>query len=162
MFLSAPIPDFRLSHCPYIKDKQLQACPRQMILLPNTTAHLPMPAIYAKIVRPWMEYTLLYIFKEEDSRRQISYNQPTRTSLLHHRCYVESNLRDLKSQTGNVSKTSFRDWSYKWPKVPIHRCYCSCPPSRGQVSGANLNNYFKLTNIFKEKLHLKAKKIDER
>ena len=40
-FLSAPIPDFRLSHCPYIKDKQLQACPRQMILLPNTTAHLP-------------------------------------------------------------------------------------------------------------------------
>ena len=51
-FLSAPIPDFRLSHCPYIKDKQLQACPRQMILLPNTTAHLPMSAIYAKIVRP--------------------------------------------------------------------------------------------------------------
>jgi len=31
--------------------------------------------------------------------------------------YEVSNLRDLMIQTGNVLKTSFRDWPYNWPEV---------------------------------------------
>ena len=33
MYLTALIPIFRLSHCPYIKDKQLEACPRQRLYI---------------------------------------------------------------------------------------------------------------------------------
>ena len=161
MSLSVPIPSFRSSHCPFMRISNFK--PAHVRWCYPTLQHTsPTPAIYAKIVRPWMEYTLLYIYK----RRKIAAGGYHLINPRGRLCCItaawSSNLLDLGIQTGNVSKTSFRDWSYKWPEVSIHRCYCSCPPSRGQVSGANLNNYFKLTNIFKEKLHLKAKKIDER
>jgi len=71
---------------PLHEDKQLQACPRQM-MLSYTTTYLPHACYIRKDSTPMNGvHLIIYIQKEKDSRRRISFNQPTRTSLLHHRC----------------------------------------------------------------------------
>ena len=87
MYLSALIPIFRLSHCPYIKDKQLEACPRQQIIYTHTLrpGHsqndgMKEPRIYEStdsFLRIYMQRactlegcTPYYIYKGNDSRRR--------------------------------------------------------------------------------------------
>ena len=87
MYLSALIPIFRLSHCPYIKDKQLEACPRQQIIYTHTLRPgqslndgMKEPRIYEStdsFLRIYMQRactfvgcTPYYIYKGNDSRRR--------------------------------------------------------------------------------------------
>ena len=42
MYLSAPIPVIRLSHCPYIRISNMKACPRQVIYTHYHLTHFPL------------------------------------------------------------------------------------------------------------------------
>ena len=82
-FSPSPILIIRLSHCPFVRNKQLKALPTPSDIInplrPDNSRH-----IYHDTLHPQGELHLIYIYKER-GRGGIR-NSPTRTLLLHYRC----------------------------------------------------------------------------
>ena len=69
-------------------------------------------------------------------------------------------MRSLKLQTGNVRKRPFETGPTNGLKSLFQQCcYMSPITPEWALSGAKINIFFEITNIFQEKLHLGAKKV---
>ena len=108
--LSAPIPDFRPSHCPFIRISNVKACPRRAIYI-----HYDLSSqtyIYEEIPSQRVH---LIIYKGESGAGDIK--SPTRTLLLHHRC--------MKIQSCEV-------WNHR--QVTLRKRPFETSPTNGLVS----------------------------
>ena len=101
MSLSAPIPSFRPSHCPQIRISNVKpAHVERNIFIPETGAFY-----ICKDSIPITSIHLIILKEHVQGRYKSTHVDASVASPL----YLDSKLRSLKLQTGNVKKTSFRD-----------------------------------------------------
>ena len=101
MSLSAPIPSFRPSHCPQIRISNVKpAHVERNIYIPETGAFY-----ICKDSIPITSIHLIILKEHVQGRYKSTHVDASVASPL----YLDSKLRSLKLQTGNVKKTSFRD-----------------------------------------------------
>ena len=136
-YLSALIPDFRPSHCPYMRISN-ESLPTPVDIYTYTTAwsipewrnerttdiwiHGLLPShIYTKSVHlSWGVHLIIYI-KGNDSRRRDIKSTHVDVSCCTTAAY-RFKFAKFEITDSNVKKTSFRDWPHNWPEVSFHRC----------------------------------------
>ena len=138
-FLSAPIPTLRLSHCPLIRISNVKPAHAEWYTNPLRPDHPR--RIYTKTHSTRGELHLIYIYKGIQDVGNETFTHAD-VFLVALPLYQDSNLRDLSEQTGNVSKTSFRDWPYNWPEVSSNMLNLTTHPHSSRLFGANLHIFF--------------------
>ena len=144
-FSPSPISMFRPSHCPLEKISNVKPAHAERYI--QTHYALTVPDIYIpKHTSPKGSYTLLiYIRNEDVGEYEI---HPRERFIVAPPLYTDSNLLDLILQTGNVLKTSFRDWPYNWPEVSSIDVKFYVPPTLGRTFRCKFTYIFLITKYF--------------
>ena len=153
-FSPSPIPIFRPSHCLYLKISIRRPAHVERHIL----THYIHATLYVYIPRytpPMGSYTLLIYIRNEDVGE---YKIHPRERFVASPLNTDSNLRDLIEQTGNVLKTSFRDWPYNWPEVSSIDVKYYVIPTLGQTFRCKFTYIFLITKYFLGKIRFLTKK----
>ena len=143
-FSPSPTSSIRLSHCLCVKISNVKPAHVERHIL----THYIHATLYVYIPRytpPMGSYTLLIYIRNEDVGE---YKIHPRERFVASPLYTDSNLRDLIEQTGNVLKTSFRDWPYNWPEVSSIDVNFNSLPTLGQTFRCKDKDIFLINKYF--------------
>ena len=116
--LSAPIPNFRPSHCPYMRISNVK--PAHVRWYIHTHYHLTLLPSWEYTQRQYpLSGTPYYIYKGNIRRRDIKSTYRRRLCCI--TAAYRFKVAKFEVTDSNVSKTSFRDWPYNWPEVSFHK-----------------------------------------